>query len=459
MNRPETAASPEVAEHVAAGTTAIRRRRRLVRTVVAIVLAALVVTAVAVLVQVRQRQEIAEGGGVAVPGALVPIEGSSGKTGSFTARIAYTSMAATEGGRVATEVAWDDDWFFEDPTAYNHELATTCAVLSAVANAESEYYQAHSTSPAYMEDALAALGFEEISTSSYQYRSMVVDEVVDFLAGSDDVVAYSVATKHLVSSQGEEKTLYLVSVRGSYGAEWLSDLRLGDAADYDLDQIDHEGFMFAANEIVEDLSQRLSEQAGSDVALLFTGHSRGAAAANLAASYADDMTTGLRVLAPLESIYCYTFATPAVTAVDNVSDPLYDNIFNVLNPSDMVPRLPLAAWGYARYGHDLLLPGYGDEAFDEHYAQMQEVFEENVGAACPYVPSDRERVDLFVADLARAIPTADDIASASGIVSLVRSLMADLDPMQVLYGHYPNVYIAWMQVIEADELREEKTGA
>lgn len=436
-----------------AETTFYRRHRGLVRLGVALAVAAVVVAAVAVAVHVRQQQEIAAAGGVALPGELVPIEGSSGRTGAFTARIAYTSMAADEDAHVATDVAWDDDWFFEDPTVYNHELATTCAVLSAVANAESDYYHAHSTSPAYMEDALAALGFEEISTSSYRYRSMVVDEVVDLLARSDDVVAYSVATKHLVSSTGEEKTLYLVSIRGSYGSEWLSDLNMGHAEDYEMDEIDHQGFMFAAQEIIDDLSRRLGEDAGGDIALLFTGHSRGAAAANLAASYADDMTTGLRTLAPLDGIYCYTFATPEVTIFSNTDDPLYDNIFNILNPSDLVPRLPLEAWGFGRYGHDLWLPGYGDEVFEERYPAMQETFEENVGVACPYVPSDRERVDAFVADLAREVPTEADIETVRGVASLVRDLLADLDPMQVLYGHYPNVYIAWMQVIDAEGLR------
>ena len=452
----ETSTSP-----APAGPSPAPRRRRRVAALAAVLLVAVAVAAVAVGVHVRQQQELADGGLLGVPGALVPLEGSSGRTGAFTAHVAYTSMAADEGVSVATDVAWDDDWFFEDPTAYNHGLATACSVLSAVANAESEYYQVGSQAPAYMEDALAALGFDQVSTASYRYRSLVLDEVVDLLARSDDVVAYTVATKHLTSSTGAEKTLYLVSVRGSYGSEWLSDLDMGDAADYEMGAIDHEGFMRAASEIVDDLSGRVSADlaAGEDVALLFTGHSRGAAVANLAASYADDMTTGLRALAPLDGIYCYTFATPEVTTVATVDDPLYDNIFNILNPSDLVPRLPLASWGYARYGHDLWLPGDGDAAFEEHYGAMRAAFEANVGAPCPYVPSDRARVDAFVADLGAAVPTAAGIATVGGVAALVHDLTADLNPLQVLYGHYPNVYIAWMQVIGADDLREGDVGA
>lgn len=424
--------------------------RRVLLALLAVLAVAVIALGLAVQRRLVQREEGL--GVVQAPSEFAALEGSTGRTGSFSTRIDFTSMA-TGTETISTEVSWDDEWFFQDPTEYNHELATTCSVLSAVSNSESAYYQAGSDSPAYMEAALAALGFEEISTASYQYRSEIFDEVVDFITGTDDVVAYSVATKRVASAGGAEKTLYLVSIRGSYGSEWLSDLNMGDAAAYDMDEITHEGFAQAAREIVDVLAERITEEAGldgtDDICLLFTGHSRGAAAANIAAAYADEMSQGLRVLAPLSGIYCYTFATPEVTTFDNAHDALYDNVFNVMNPSDMVPRLPLESWGYTRYGHDLWLPGYGDEGFDEKYEAMCEAFEANTGVECPYVPEDRERVDRLVEDLAREIPTADDLASAGGVFSLAHDLLADVNPMQVLYGHYPSVYIAWMQSLDA----------
>lgn len=433
-----------------------RRHKRLVRVVVALAIVAFGMgTAANIAIRHRQGQELLGLGAVEAPSAPVALEGSSGRTGAFTVRVEYTSMAQTDGHQVATEIAWDDAWFFEEPTVYNHELATTCSVLSAIANSESAYYQAGSDSPAYVEQALGALGFEDISTASYRYRSEVFDEIIDLITGAVDVVAYSVATKRVRNDDGAEKTLYLVSVRGSYGSEWLSNFNMSDAADYDLETLDHVGFMLAANEIVDDLAARLSEDgSGKDVALLFCGHSRGAATANLAASYADVMATGSRPLAPLDSIYCYTFATPGVTEFLNVNDPIYDNIFNIMNPSDLAPRLPLASWGYMRYGNDLWLPGVGDEAFDEHYDQMRAAFRENVGVESFYVPEDRWRIDKLVEDLGREIPTAADLTSVGGLVALVGNLLGNVDPMQVLYGHYPNVYIAWMQAIGAEDLRE-----
>lgn len=433
------------------------RHRWAKRIALALVLVVVAVgTLLGIAVERRLREESLGIAAVEAPSAPRELEDSSGKTGAFTARVSYTSMAATEGQQVATDVAWDDRWFFQDPTVYNHELATTCSVLSAVANAESAYYQEGSDAPAYMEEALAELGFDDISTASYQYRSEVFDEVVDFLTGTDDVVAYSVATKRITDADGNERTLYLVAIRGSYGSEWLSDLNMGDASNYDMDAIDHEGFMRAAQEIVDDLEQRITEDAElngvGDVSLLFCGHSRGAATANLAAAYANERTQGLSPLAPLENIYCYTFATPTVTPVAHAHEALYDNIFNIMNPSDLVPRLPLESWGYRRYGRDFYLPGTGDVAFDEHYDEMRAAFEENVGAESPYVPADRARVDALVEELGRQVPTVDDLASVGGVASVMRDLLMDINVMQVLYSHYPNVYIAWMQVIDGDDL-------
>ena len=431
---------------------AAQRRPRWGRRVLLGLLAVVAIAGIALAVAVRHRlDQRGRGEGVVqAPSEFTALEGSTGRAGAFAARVDFTSMA-TGSETISTEVAWDDDWFFRDPTVYNHDLATTCSVLSAVANSESAYYQAGSDSPAYMEAALAALGFEEISTASYQYRSEIFDEVVDLITGTDDVVAYSVAAKRVTGGGGAEKTLFLVSIRGSYGSEWLSDLNMGDAAAYDMDEITHEGFAQAAREIVDVLAERVTEEAGldgtNDICLLFTGHSRGAAVANIAAAYADEMSQGLRVLAPLEGIYCYTFATPEVTTFDNARDALYDNVFNVMNPSDLVPRLPLASWGYERYGHDLWLPGHGDEGFGEKYEAMCKIFEANTGVGCPYVPEDRERVDRLVEDLAREIPTADDLATLGGGATVVKDLLADVNPMQVLYGHYPSVYIAYMQSV------------
>ena len=438
------------------------RPRRLRRALVALaVLAALVLLVGAGLyglVQWRLGQEREGLGHVQAPSAPETLEAASGSTGRFSAHVEFTSMAAPSDARVSTDMTWDDDWFFADPTEYNHELATACSVLSCIANSESDYYQAGSGAPAYMENALAALGFTDVSTASYEYRSEVLDEVVNFLTNSNDVTAYTIASKRVTSSEtGQTKTLLLVSVRGSYGSEWISDANMGNPEDLEMLEGDHEGFAEPAQEIVEQLQSRVTQLAEQgvttdDVALLFCGHSRGGATANVAAAYADDWADSLRPLASASSIWCYAFAVPRCTGMPNAHDAMYDNIFNVLNPSDIVPRLPLASWGYGRYGRDLWLPAQGTASFEASYDEMRRHFEANVGVESPYDPGDVATVDDFERKAEHDLPTRASLASAGGMAALVKSLALDMDVMRVLYGHYPNTYIAWMQAIDAGGL-------
>lgn len=267
------------AEGLRFGLMARHRKRRM-----ALFLLVLVVVAAAAglysVVQWRLTMERRGVGAVDAPTTLEHIDDTTNRTGRFSATVDYTSMAAPADQHVSTEVLWDDNWFFADPDAYNHELATTCSVLSAIANSESNYYQAGTGAPAYMEEALAQLGFTDISTASYRYRSEIVDEVVNFLTNTNDVTAYSIATKRVTSSEtSATKTLMLVSIRGSYGSEWISDANFGDAVDIDSAELDHEGFSVAAEEVIEQLSQGVTayaEQGGStdDLAILFCVRSR-----------------------------------------------------------------------------------------------------------------------------------------------------------------------------------------
>lgn len=441
--------------------SAERPVRHIVRTALLVVLGVLVAAA-AVFALVLWARYLERASARDEGLALERIEPATGATGAFEAEIPFTSMAAPAGVQPSTEVFWDDDWFFQDSSAYNHGLAQVSAVLAAVAYAESAHHQVGSGAPSYARTAYEALGFTQLDTSSYRYRSEIIDEILDFVTGSQDVVAYSIAVKPVESSAtGERRLVAVVSIRGSYGAEWVSDASMLDAlaAAGETPENDHSGFMRACDDIRADLAELKNAYPDEDLAVLVCGHSRGGAAANLLASYLDADTLGLRPIAALDSIYAYTFAMPATTTYGNVDDPVFDNIFNVLNPSDVVPRLPLASWGYARYGRDVWLPGEGEPLFEGRYGQMRALFSADVGAECPYDPSDAERVDAFVENLSDALPDAGSIASVPGAASIAQGLVADLDIVRVLYGHYPSVYIEWMRALTAEDMAGLVPGA
>lgn len=426
-----------------------RRSRLLVALLVVVALVDGVTLAGAAVLHARRLERVAGTNAVVAP----EVEAQR-RTGAFSATIDYAALFSAEGHQVSSEVAWDDDWFFSDPTRYNHELAHACAVLSAVANAESAFYQQGSTAPAYAEHAFAELGFDEVSTASYRYRSEVLDEVMGVFDGTD-VVAYTVATKRVRSSEtGAEKVLSVVVVRGSYGSEWLSNARIegeegpaGEPAD-----ADHLGFTLAANEIVADLEERAAAL-GPDVerTYLFCGHSRGGAVANLLASYADDVATTSRALATACDVRAYGFATPACTTSADARDARYDNIFNVLNPSDVVPQLPLASWGYRRYGRDVCLPGAGDASFDALHERMRASYRASMGVESPYDPEDRRVVGELAAELGRRVSSLDELVSPRGLFEVAQAC-GQLDVGRLLASHYPNTYIAWLDATAAEDL-------
>ncbi len=416
-----------------------RRRRRSLLLVLLVTVALLdsATLAGAAVLHARRLERVTGTNAVTAPSVE-----SERRTGAFTALIEYAALFSAEGHRVTSEVAWDDDWFFEDATVYNPELAHTCAVLSAVANAESSYYQQGSTAPAYAEHAFAALGFDEVCTASYRYRSEVLDEVLGMLDGTD-VVAYTLAIKRVRSSEtGAEKELCVVAVRGSYGSEWLSNIKI-ESAEGDHD---HLGFTLAAGEIVADLEERAAElDPGVERTYLFCGHSRGGAVANLLASYADTVSA----LATADDVRAYTFAAPNCTSSADVREAAYDNIFNVLNPADLVPQLPLESWGYKRYGRDVWLPGEGDASFSALEGAMGDSYLKTMGTESPVEPGDRAVVERFATRIGERAGSFDELVSPAGLVELVGAV-AQIDVVHLLANHYPNTYVAWLDALRTE---------
>lgn len=376
-----------------------------------------------------------------------------------TVELAYTSLDIPADGEAHSQVTWDDAWFSADETVYNQELARTAAVLSALAYSESGYYKTDVDQPAYMEQALEKLGFSDISTESYRYRSEVVDEVLNLVTNDSDTVAYTIARRHLVTDDGTKRDLILVSARGSYGSEWLSNLDLSDA-----NSNDHGGYVRAAREIDEEIAAWTAEsrRAGAEVSVLMVGHSRGGAVVNLATAGIDNVRADTpsdeisSELSQVDRVYTYTFASPRTTLNAEAHAGRYANIFNIVNPSDIMPFLPLEEWGYQRYGTTLLLPGVGDEGFDERYAAMQDVYEQITSVACAADPTDKHTVEAVIDSLSMEVGSIEQLVTPKGAVATFFAVSAHVDPVRILYSHYPTTYIAWMNTLDGSELTAEQ---
>lgn len=365
----------------------------------------------------------------------------------YCSEVVSMSDPANPSGRTSTQMTFDDSWFFRDARSYHHDLATACSVLAAVCNSESQFYDGVPGAIPYAEQTLGQLGFHDVRTESYALRSSIVDEMGSLLAGSSDVAAYTLASKTIASEHdGTPTTLLFVGIRGTYGTEWLSNFNiLGQS----VTDVDHPGFK-AAEEEVEEALRAYAHELGADPShtrILVTGHSRGGAIANLLAADLNNPDDDEAALAPSSGIFAYTFAAPGATRALDRHDEEYGNIFNVVNEADIVPQLPLSAWGFGRYGSKVTLPNTASADFDDSFATMQTAYHRNTGHVLGFDQDELEALGSFGVEASSHVPQVEDLFSPLGIFGVIQSL-AGIDVLAALNAHYPDTYIAWMQSVD-----------
>ena len=140
-------------------------------------------------------------------------------------------------------------------------------------------------------------------------------------------------------------------IRGTQGIEWLGNFRIYSD---DVCGFFHDSFYTSASLVNSWISTYISSQNISyeNSKLYVTGHSRGAAVADL---YVHEFLFGKNVTA-------YTFAAP-----NSTYNPAEDsNIFNIININDFVPYVPAGNyWG--KYGKNIV--------FDDFMSPSKEVIE------------------------------------------------------------------------------------
>ena len=149
------------------------------------------------------------------------------------------------------------------------------------------------------------------------------------------------------------KTVYLITIRGTKDGEWYSNMDFAPSRSNDTQYA--ENFLAAARDIYLHVKKDLESE--QDPMIIVCGHSRGAAVSNLLGALLDSVYNR-------NNIYVYTFATPATVRGD-AAKVKYENIFNFINPADVVTILPLQAHGYKRAGKDIILPGEANKEITE----------------------------------------------------------------------------------------------
>ena len=261
----------------------------------------------------------------------------------------------------------DYRWFFGDNTVFNQDIAVLCSLFAQDMYSDAMLNFTHGTTGDTTKVNGSLLG--QIFGMS-DCRNVNAKQLATTYARKDsngnavDADDTSEATfgHRQVTYNGETREVFFIAVRGTDGthAEWSSNFDIGsDTKNYYnitgehpdwLNKANHKGFDVAANRILTAFDTYLQELEAQNLldpsverSIFITGHSRGAAIANLLGKHFED-DPGYRS-------FTYTMAAPYSTTSSDWAS--YETVFNIMNTDDLVPYLPMEAWGFKKYGETL----------------------------------------------------------------------------------------------------------
>jgi len=271
-------------------------------------------------------------------------------TATFTS--SADAMGITETSVIQkTSFRYSDAWFAQPSTRYNHELARmsltlqmtswTAADAGNAGNENSPKLDAtgRTRAASYIHRLYKDIGYTPLRY--VHYDAPLTDE--------SDKAAWAMAEKR-VTLGGKSCVILSVTIRGgNYGAEWVSNGHVGNTDA-------HTGFANAAKEILPEVKKQVASYAENiSVKLWINGYSRGGAIANLMAGALDkEIAAGASRLAK-DDLFCYNYAVPLCTKDKKANTDTFSNIFNIINPVDVIMIAPFRGWGFKRYGIEKFL--------------------------------------------------------------------------------------------------------
>ena len=200
------------------------------------------------------------------------------------------------------------------------------------------------------------------------------DDIVSFEVNPDDYqqdkydTTFGIFAHHQFTYNDKSHDVVFASIIGTHGnTEWVSNF---DAGAYDshysnLETIqddhpdwtnynNHKGFDVASNRVYRDyLMPYINKYTkGEDVIIFLTGHSRGAAIANLLGARLEKENK--------YKSFTYTYAPPNST-FDEINANTYNSIFNISNNDDFVTKIPMDIWHCKLYGKEIIVKDIKNE--------------------------------------------------------------------------------------------------
>ena len=293
--------------------------------------------------------------------------------------------ALLSGSLKVTVVTKFESKLIRNNTTYQHDLARFCADFC---------YLGYGVSNSTMKNRLKMAGFD-------------VSNISVNMNAERDEVNYFIVKKSL-----GKKTLVFIAAIGSYKNQWYSNFDPYGRSDerkskYAMDESVHAGFNDAKEYVYSKLTKYLSDNRlkHNNTVFLITGHSRGAAIANLlAAKLIDDSSY------PNSNIFAYTFATPNVAKGKAFTNKVYNCIFNILNPEDFVTHVMLEKWGYSRYGKSYVLPSSTNcnnySTYKKKVNEFHKKYYHSQGSDYDPYPQGEKATYTIIKKMGQSFPTA-----------------------------------------------------
>lgn len=254
---------------------------------------------------------------------------------------------------------YSDGFFAGDPTSYNEHLATMSLDLAMSAfnasagNFKDDTKRIFNNRFAHVKQLLSDIGCSDDNT--WISPSYLTEPTTDS-------IACAISQKELKTSDGKDTgyTLVPIAIRGAnYDKEWVSNVTVGAGTG------EAEGFASAANTVtkavtayIRDYNLQSRIDAGK-VKFWVVGYSRAGATANLTSKRLVDAYSKIGKAGSFNQIYGYDFEAPqgGVTSAE-VSGMDYSCIHNLINKTDVVPKVAPTVMGFKRYGADVYMPQY-----------------------------------------------------------------------------------------------------
>ena len=270
----------------------------------------------------------------------------------------------TEKGTGTSKFVFNKAFFTSNSSTYNSSLARLSMDVAIAAYNSSD----RSNGSEHITELFKKMEFENIWHNA-DYDGPTGDHTTGVCIGS----------KKLTPT----KTLIAIAVRGGgYKDEWAGNFVLGE------NSTDHDGFSRGRENVINALKEFISTyDITGDVVFWVSGYSRASAIANLTAAYLDDGFSYNGISYGKGNVYAYCFEVPACTVSSSAGSAKYSNIFSIVNPYDLVCRMPLMQWGFTRYGNVMVLPyQYCGSYYNDYKGEVLDKFGKLSGHSLSSLP-------------------------------------------------------------------------